>query len=174
MKNTELVYGPVKFIKGELEGEYGFYDNDEGANTAIVYLGNPLTSNYVEIPRTHICNVSEKEYDSFFQIYKDGINPLKVLDEIVECENFPAYFYTNEYGDKFFAFINTNNHSLWFSSSDIGWAWHKFEEPTELLASTSSIDGVILSTQEKKWLLSVHKVREKLIENEIKKTPRLS
>lgn len=62
----ELSYGAVMILKGRYKGKVGYYDDEEG-DKAIVYLGMPCLSSYVEVKLENIVNVP-----SFSCLHKDG------------------------------------------------------------------------------------------------------
>ncbi len=52
-------YGPVLILRGEHDGQIGYYDDDEAA-FAVVYLGEPFESDYVLINRADLQKVHAK------------------------------------------------------------------------------------------------------------------
>ena len=56
------VYGPVLILKGDHQGQIGYYDDDEGT-AAIVYLGEPFESDYIVIRHADLEKVTAKNID---------------------------------------------------------------------------------------------------------------
>lgn len=56
----EVYYGTVLITKGKYKGTIGYYDDDEGPNLAIVYLGAPFASKYVMVRPSSIVNTEIK------------------------------------------------------------------------------------------------------------------
>jgi len=51
-------YGPVLILRGQHEGKVGYYDDDDDG--AIVYLGEPFSSDAVRLKHTHIQKIDAK------------------------------------------------------------------------------------------------------------------
>ena len=66
MSNKDpLHFGPVAILKGKHKGFVGFYDDDLGEKTAIVYLGAPFVSPLVHIRHDSLVNVESIEITKF-------------------------------------------------------------------------------------------------------------
>ena len=54
-------YGPVLILTGEHAGQVGYYDDEsDDPGKALVYLGEPFTSNYILIPHAELEKVDVK------------------------------------------------------------------------------------------------------------------
>lgn len=66
MGDSELEYGAVVFTAGKQKGQLGYYDDEtDNGEHAIVYLGRPFQSEYVEVPFSSIRNITSIEHEKF-------------------------------------------------------------------------------------------------------------
>ncbi len=66
MEKDALYYGAVIFTAGKRKGQLGYYDDEsDSGNRAIVYLGQPFQSEYVEVPYSSIRNINSAEHTKF-------------------------------------------------------------------------------------------------------------
>jgi hypothetical protein len=55
-------YGPVLILAGAHQGQVGYYDDNDGQQ-AIVYMGEPFTSEYVLVQRDGVERVRTRSLD---------------------------------------------------------------------------------------------------------------
>ena len=66
MEKDALNYCAVIFTTGKRKGQLGYYDDEsDDDNRAIVYLGEPFQSEYVEVPFSSIRNITSSEHAKF-------------------------------------------------------------------------------------------------------------
>ena len=63
-KQQRAVYDVV-FVQTPLESWLGYYDDDEDERNAIVYVGNPLDSEYGLVPFEHMFEATADENRKF-------------------------------------------------------------------------------------------------------------
>jgi hypothetical protein len=62
----ELEYGSVLITKGKYKDKIGYYDDDDcDTDKAIVYLGEPFTSDYILINPKYLVNIPSISHELF-------------------------------------------------------------------------------------------------------------